>query len=99
MEHFLILPFIYKGYIFEKIGLDDSFYTIKYNGEKIRKEKSFPNHSVAVETLINDLVELNIVSYSTPKVSAVSASTVFILWAYGNTKYPPSEYISDVIEL
>lgn len=48
--------------VFEKIGLEDSFYTIKYNGEKIRKEKSFPNHSVAVETLINDLVELNIVS-------------------------------------
>ena len=24
--------------VFEKIGLDDSFYTIKFNGEKIRKE-------------------------------------------------------------
>ena len=23
---------------FEKIGIDGSFYTIKYNGEKIRKE-------------------------------------------------------------
>ena len=48
--------------VFEKIGLDDSFYTIKYNGEKIKKEVSLPNHSVAVECLINDLLGLNIVS-------------------------------------
>ena len=47
--------------VFEKIGLDDSFYTIKYNGEKIKKEVSLPNHSVAVECLINDLLGLNIV--------------------------------------
>ena len=47
--------------LFEKIGLNDSSYTIKYNGEKIKKEVSLPNHSVAVEYLINDLKELGIV--------------------------------------
>lgn len=47
--------------LFEKIGLDDSFYTIKYNGEKIRKEVKMPDHKVAVECLINDLLELGIV--------------------------------------
>ena len=47
--------------LFEKIGLNDSFYTIKFNGEKIKKEVSMPNHSVAVECLINDLQELGIV--------------------------------------
>lgn len=48
--------------LFEKIGIEGSFYTIKYNGEKIKKEVPLENHSVAVEALINDLVELNIVS-------------------------------------
>ena len=47
--------------LFEKIGLNDSSYTIKYNGEKIKKEVSLPNHSVAVECLISDLKELGIV--------------------------------------
>lgn len=48
--------------LFEKIGLDDSFYTIKYNGEKIRKDVKMPDHKVAVEFLINDLLDLGIVA-------------------------------------
>lgn len=48
--------------VFEKIGLDDSFYTIKYNGEKIKKEASLPNHEVAVEILIKELLDMKIVS-------------------------------------
>lgn len=47
---------------FEKIGLEDSFYTIKYNGEKIRKEAKMPTHSEAVNYLINDLLSMGIVS-------------------------------------
>lgn len=47
---------------FEKIGIEGSFYTIKYKGEKIRKEKEINDHTKAVECLINDLLELNIVS-------------------------------------
>ena len=48
--------------VFERIGLNDSFYTIKYNWQKIRKEAELPNHSAAVEYLINDLKELWIVN-------------------------------------
>lgn len=48
--------------VFEKIGMDGSFYTIKYNGEKIRKEKSLNDHSVAVSCLMEDLVELHILN-------------------------------------
>lgn len=48
--------------LFEKIGLSDSLYTIKYNGEKIKKEISLPDHSVAVKTLIEELLNLKIVS-------------------------------------
>lgn len=48
--------------VFEKIGLKDSFYTIKYDGEKTRKEVYLKDHSVAVECLIKDLVDMHIVS-------------------------------------
>ncbi len=48
--------------LFEKIGLAGSFYTIKYNGEKIRKDAELSDHSVAVAKLMNDLVEMNIIN-------------------------------------
>ena len=48
--------------LFEKIGLDDSFYTIKYNGEKIRNDVALPDHATAVKELMNELIALNIIS-------------------------------------
>ena len=47
--------------LFEKIGLSDSFYSIKINGEKIAKEKALDNHSIAVETLMQELISMNII--------------------------------------
>ena len=47
--------------VFERIGIDNSFYTIKLNGEKIRKEVELANHSVAVGFLTKELLENNIV--------------------------------------
>lgn len=46
---------IVNGYI-EKIGKIDSFYTIKHNGEKIKKEKVIMNHEEAVETMLEELL-------------------------------------------
>ena len=43
--------------LFEKIGSSDSFYTIKYNGEKNTKEAFLADHSVAVSKLMDELVE------------------------------------------
>ncbi|MGN1379076.1 MAG: acetate/propionate family kinase [Bacilli bacterium] len=48
--------------VFEKIGLKDSFYTIKYDGEKTRKEVYLKDHAVAVDYLMKDLVDMHIVS-------------------------------------
>ncbi len=42
--------------IFEKIGIGNSFYTIKLNGEKIRREVDLKDHSVAVKYLIEELI-------------------------------------------
>ena len=49
-----------KG-VFERIGLEGSFYTIKINGEKIKKEVPIENHEVAVQILAQELINLNIV--------------------------------------
>ncbi len=48
--------------VFEKIGLKDGFYTLKFNGEKIKKEVEMENHSKAVELLMNELIENKIVN-------------------------------------
>lgn len=48
--------------VFERIGIDNSFYTIKVNGEKIKKEVSLPDHKVAFEILIKELMDNKIVS-------------------------------------
>ena len=47
--------------VFERIGIDNSFYTIKLNGKKIKKEVQLPNHKVAFEILIKELIDNNIV--------------------------------------
>ena len=49
-----------SGY-FERIGMDKSFYTIKVNGEKIKKEVDLPDHEVAFKYLVEELIEQKIV--------------------------------------
>jgi len=46
---------------FERIGIDSSFYTIKINGEKIKKEVSLPNHEEAVRILAEELLNYHVV--------------------------------------
>ena len=48
--------------VFERIGIGNSFYTIKVNGEKIKKEAQLPDHKVAFEILIKELMDNKIVS-------------------------------------
>lgn len=47
--------------VFERIGIDNSFYTIKLNGEKIKREVVLKNHKQAFEILVNELIEKKIV--------------------------------------
>ena len=51
---------IASGY-FERIGIDGSFYTIKFNSEKITQEIELPTHLEAVEILLDKLVSLEII--------------------------------------
>jgi len=47
--------------VFERIGMDESFYTIKFNGEKIKKEVELPDHKKAFEILMEELKDNGVV--------------------------------------
>lgn len=47
--------------LMERIGIGNSFYTIKVNGEKIKKEVELENHAKAFEALVNELKENKVV--------------------------------------
>ena len=75
--------------VFERIGIDNSFYTIKINGEKIKKEKDLPNHEVAVKTLLDELIANNVVN-SLEEIGAVGHRVV-----HGGEKYTNSVLVDE----
>lgn len=48
--------------LFERVGLENSFYTIKINGQKNKKEANLENHDVAVGILMNELLENKVIN-------------------------------------
>lgn len=46
----------------EKIGSPDCFWTLKMNGEKIKKSAPLKDHSEAVETMMKELTDNNLIS-------------------------------------
>ena len=48
--------------VFEKIGLKDSFYTIKKDEEKVKKEVELKDHEVAFKILMEELIENGVIS-------------------------------------
>lgn len=81
-----------SGY-FEKIGLEDGIYSLKINGEKIKKEANMPDHKVAIELLMKELVENNIIN-SLEEIDGIGHRLV-----HGGDKYASSVLIDDnVIE-
>jgi len=79
-----------SGY-FEKIGMAGSFYTIKYNGEKITKEVNLVDHSIAVSKLIEELVANKIVN-SLEEIEGVGHRMV-----HGGTEFTESVLLNDEV--
>jgi len=52
---------IAKGYI-EKIGTEDSFWNIKYNGENISGARYLKDHSDAVKVMVSELIKNKIIN-------------------------------------
>jgi len=81
---------IISGYI-EKIGLEDSFWTTKINGEKIKGAKYLKDHSAAVEVLIDELIEHGAVE-SLDEIKGVGHRVL-----HGGEKYSDSVIITDEV--
>ena len=79
-----------SGYI-EKIGLEDSFWTTKVNGEKIKGAKYLKDHNAAVEVLINELLEHNAVK-SLDEIKGIGHRVL-----HGGEKYSDSVIITDEV--
>ena len=77
--------------VFERIGIDNSFYTIKLNGEKIKKEAVLNNHTDAVKILTNELLENKIVN-DLSEIKAIGHRMV-----HGGEKYASSVIITDEV--
>ena len=58
--------------VIERIGMEDSIFTIKYNGEKDVRTLAIPTHKEAVHLLLDTLMEKNIVT-SLDEIKGVGA--------------------------
>ena len=47
--------------VFERIGIENSMYTIKINGNKTSKNALLPTHKEAVKLLVNELIENKVI--------------------------------------
>lgn len=88
---------IASGY-FERVGIEGSFYTIKFNGEKIREEIEMPDHKVAVDILLDRLISLNIIE-SLDEIDGVGHRIVSGGEKYSKSVIITDKVIEDLIEL
>ena len=79
-----------SGY-FEKIGIGNSFYTIKINGQKLEREVDLKDHSIAVKYLIDELIGNNVFS-SLDEIDGVGHRIV-----HGADKYSESVLLNEEI--
>lgn len=77
--------------VFERIGIENSFYTIKLNGEKIKKEAVLRSHTDAVKILTQELLDNNIVE-DLSEIKAIGHRMV-----HGGEKYASSVLLTDEV--
>ena len=77
--------------VFERIGIDGSFYTIKYNGEKLKREVSLKTHVDAVEYLVEELIKNGVIK-QLDEIKAIGHRIV-----HGGAKYNKSVIITDEV--
>ena len=75
--------------VFERIGIDNSFYTIKINGEKIKKETVLNNHKDAVRILIKELLENKVIK-TLDELKGIGHRVV-----HGGDRYAKSTIVTD----
>ena len=88
---------IISGYI-EKIGLKDSFWTTKINGEKIKGAKYLKNHSEAVQVLLDELIKHKAVE-SLDEIKGVGHRVVHGAEKYKDSVLINDEVIQDIVDM
>ena len=86
-----------SGYI-EKIGLEDSFWTTKVNGEKIKGAKYLKDHNDAVQVLLNELIEHKAVE-SLDEIKGVGHRVVHGAEKYKDSVLITDEVIQDIVDM
>ena len=76
---------------FERIGIDGSFYTIKYNGDKISQDVELNTHTDAVKILFDKLISLGVIK-SLDEIDGVGHRIV-----HGGSKYSTSVLVDDKV--
>ena len=84
--------------VFERIGMKESFYTIKINGEKIKQEAELKNHEQAMEIVMQELIENGIVK-SLDEIKAIGHRIVQGGPYFDKTEEMTDENIKKVKEL
>lgn len=74
---------------FERIGIDNSFYTIWINGEKHERKIDLPNHEVAFKIVTEELINYDVVK-DLYEIDAIGHRVV-----HGGDKYADSVVIND----
>lgn len=74
---------------FERIGIDNSFYTIWINGEKHERKIDLPNHEVAFKIVTEELINYDVVK-DLSEIDAIGHRVV-----HGGDKYADSVIIND----
>lgn len=83
--------------VFERIGMDNSFYTIKLNGEKNKKEAVLNDHKDAFKILIDELMENKVIN-SCEEIKAVGHRTVQGGEKYDHTVVIDESVIDDMVK-
>ncbi len=76
---------------FERIGIENSFYTIWIGEEKIKKEIELPNHKVAFKIITEELINYGVVK-DLNEIDAIGHRVV-----HGGDKYSDSVLIDDEV--
>ena len=84
--------------LFERIGIEQSCYTIKYNGEKLKQEIDLPDHSVAVAILLENLIALDIIK-SLEEIDGVGHRVVSGGDRYSESILVTDKVVEDIMEL
>ena len=86
-----------NGY-FEKIGHKDSFWTLKINGEKIKREGYLSNHSDAVMKMIDELLTNKIIN-SMDEIKGVGHRVLHGGEIYSDSIEITDKVLEDIIDL